>query len=175
MANRKPSDAGQQSDNVKVAKISAVQAVMVALVAGAAGVVSTAGLRYVEHSNELARKDKEMEELRAKSQSAIDDLQDKLHQSSAASSLLVAATNLSQEQCYERMPAALKAAVPNADDYSASLRETPDTGSRAWLGGFKVRFLCNAAANLLIVTVAANGSVAETGRVAQVVLSALQK
>ena len=175
MANKKPIDAGQPSDNVKVAKISAVQAVIVALVAGAAGVASTAGLHYLERSNKLARKDKEIEDLRVKSQTEIESLTDRLQRSSAVSSLLRATTNLTEEQCYQRVPAVLNSSIPDAKDFSESMREPSDAGSRAGLGGFSVRFLCDPSANLLIVTVAGTGTKSETDRIAAGILARLQK
>ena len=175
MANKESKDMPEPSDNVKVAKISAVQAVIVALVAGTAGIASTAGLRYVEHSNELARKDKEIEDIKVKSQNEIDSLNEKLHESISVSSLLTATTKLSQEQCYEKLPAVLTSSLPNAQNFSASLRETSDAGSIAGLGGFSVRYICDPSTNLLVVTVAGSGNKSETDRIANSVLSSLQK
>ena len=175
MNKKQPQNFGQPSDTVKVAKISAVQAVIVALVAGVAGIVGTAGLRYVEHSSELAQKDREIEALKIKSQGEIDSLRERLQQAVAVSSLRRAKTALSQEQCYERLNAALPSAIPNANDYSASLHEPSDAGSRAGFGGLSIRFLCDPSANLLVVTVAATKAKSEPDRIADEVIAVLQK
>ena len=172
MNKKQPQNLPQPSDTVKVAKISAVQAVIVALVAGVAGIAGTAGLRYVEHSSELAQKDREIEALKIKSQGEIDSLRERLQQAVAVSSLRRAKTALSQEQCYERLNAAL---LPNANDYSASLHEPSDAGSRVGFGGLSIRFLCDPSANLLVVTVAGTKAKSEPDRIADEVIAVLQK
>lgn len=174
MNKKQPQNLPQPSDTVKVAKISAVQAVIVALVAGVAGIAGTAGLRYVEHSSELAQKDREIEALKIKSQGEIDSLRERLQQAVAVSSLRRAKTALSQEQCYERLNAALSA-IPNANNYSASLREPSDAGSRAGFGGLSIRFLCDPSANLLVVAVAGTKAKSEPDRIADEVIAVLQK
>ena len=174
MPTETPSNTAQPSDNVKVAKISAVQAVVVALVAGMAGIASTAGLRYVEHSNELARKDAEIQALKTKSEGEVVALTEKLNQSQAVSALLRVTTSLTQEQCYERLLVATESALPGASNLSGSLHEPTDVGSRTMRGAYDIRILCDPAAKIAIVSVAGSSSKTDVDRVAKIIVAALK-
>ena len=164
----------EHTENVRIAKIGAIQAVVVAIIAGAAGVAGTAGLRYVEHTNELARKDAQLQELKAKHAQEFDDLNEKLRRSTAVSAMLRGTTELSQEQCYERMKQATESAIPKAHDLGSSLTEPSNVGSRAFRGGYAIRVLCDSTSKLSIVTVAGTGSASEANRIATEILAALK-
>jgi hypothetical protein len=154
MAGRPVEPPSQVSDHVTVAKITAVQAVVVAVIAGLAGILSTAGVSYLQRSQALADKDREMAALGARSDAQLTALKQQLEGTRAVSALISGPTLLDQRACYERAVASVRAAMPKVRFFAASLREVSDAGSKVEGDGLVARLVCDPVRRTAVVAVA---------------------